>query len=173
MAIIEVDQAKTQLGITGETYDGELTLYVAAASRATEEAKGAAIAPATFVDTLTVSRGAAFLLAHAPVIAITAVTSLDGSRSWPVDSLTVDAASGLVTPSSGASGALRVAYSAGMDPIPENYQLAALMILQHLWETRRGAMNVQMNTDDYMPGPGWAIPRRALELLGLSIPGVA
>lgn len=176
MAIIDVTQAKVQLGIgpSDETYDGELALYVAAASRATESAKGLVIDPQPFVDTPTVGRAAAFLLAHSPVVAITAVASQDGSRTWAPDVLSVDATSGLVTPSTDVSGPLRVAYTAGMDPIPENYQLAALMILQHLWESRRGAMGVQMSgADDYMPGPGWAIPRRALELLGLSMPGVA
>ncbi|MGQ4513692.1 hypothetical protein [Streptomyces sp. DW26H14] len=179
MAIVGPEQAKTQLGIAldNDAYDAELQTYLGAASIAVEKACGEAVDPHTVVDTLVLPGGSrSFLLTTTPVIAVTALSAVDGGKSWSVDDLSIDGPSGLVTVVSGpaVSGTVRAAYTAGMDPIPDNYTLATLIILQHLWETRRGSMGVQMGgTDDYMPGPGWAIPRRALELLGLSMPGVA
>jgi hypothetical protein len=66
-------------------------------------------------------------------------------------------------------------YQAGEVVIPDDYRLAALIIIEHLWETQRGTMGVQLGGDSegYSPGRGFAIPRRALELLDTQLPGVA
>jgi hypothetical protein len=92
-------------------------------------------------------------------------------------SLRVDAGTGLVAVASGPAftGALDVTYQAGLAIVPEDYRLAGLIIIQHLWETQRGTMGVQLGGDSetYMPGRGFAIPRRAMELLDPPLPGVA
>jgi hypothetical protein len=62
-----------------------------------------------------------------------------------------------------------------MVPIQANVRLASKIIIQHLWETQRGTMGVQLggDSDNYVAGRGFAIPRRAIELLGPQLPGVA
>jgi hypothetical protein len=66
-------------------------------------------------------------------------------------------------------------YQAGYTTVPANIRLGALIIVQHLWETQRGMMGVQLGGDGetYVTGRGFAIPRRAIELLGPQLPGVA
>jgi hypothetical protein len=89
----------------------------------------------------------------------------------------VDGPSGSVNVLSGPPlvGLALVTHQAGLTAIGANIRLAAKIIIQHLWETQRGTMGVQLGGDNepYMAGRGFAIPRRAVELLGTQLPGVA
>lgn len=175
MALLNLETVKRQLGVPDDgTYDEELPLWMGAATAAVESIRGEAIDPREVTDEVTAVSGTV-MLSWLPVISLTSVTTTDGATSWDVSALHVTP-SGAVRALSGPAlqGTLLFLYNAGYTDPPPNFQLAGTIILQHLWETRRGAMAPQVGgTDDYMPGPGWAIPRRALELLGLSIPGVA
>jgi hypothetical protein len=119
------------------------------------------------------------MLRSTPVISVTSIATVDGSQSWTVSPSTmyVDSASGMVQVLSGppVRGPLLVTYQAGYAAVPANIRLAALIIIQHLWGTQRGAMGVQLggDSDNWMAGRGFAIPRRAIELLGPQLPGVA
>jgi hypothetical protein len=105
------------------------------------------------------------------------VVAVGGSQTWDVNQLHVDGESGEVTVLSGPTfcGRILATYVAGESQVPPNVQLAGLIIIQHLWETQRGAMGVQLggDSDNYVAGRGFAIPRRAIELLGPQLPGVA
>lgn len=182
MAIVTLADAKAQLNIpvTDTSEDAELQGFVDAATAAVETQLGQVVEPRTVVDQLDFSSGAtSFLLRSVPVISLTSIVSLDGTQTWtaapPV--MYVDAASGLVTVLSGAPvlGSVLATYQAGMAVVPANVRLAALIIIQHLWETQRGTMGVQLggDADNYVAGRGFAIPRRAIELLGPQLPGVA
>jgi len=173
-----LEAAKRQLNISQDdtSLDDELQLYVDAVGAAVEKARGETIDRRTIVAEEVAARRSSFLLASVPIVSITSTVSVDGSQVWDPSDLRVDASSGMVTVASGpaVSGAVLVTYTAGYDPVPAHYQLAALIILQHLWETQRGVMGVSLGGDgEPVMMPGFAIPRRALELLGLSIPGVA
>jgi hypothetical protein len=117
------------------------------------------------------------LLRNVPVLSLTSVVSADGATIWNTSDLQVDGETGLVTVTAGPAftGTVDVTYQAGDVVIREDYRLAGLIIVQHLWETQRGTMGVQLGGDNepYMPGRGFAIPRRALELLDTQLPGVA
>ncbi|MEV7394344.1 head-tail connector protein [Streptomyces sp. NPDC091215] len=182
MSIVTLADAKTQLNIPADNTndDVELQGFVDAATAAVEQQLGTVVVPRTVVDQYDFGTGTtAFLLRAVPVISLTSIVSLDGSQSWTVTSpvMHVDGPSGSVTVLSGPplTGMALVTHQAGLTAIGANTRLAAKIIIQHLWETQRGAVGVQLggDTDNWSAGRGFAIPRRALELLGPQLPGVA
>ena len=182
MAIVTLADAKAQLNIPASDTSGDIELqgYVDAAIAAVETQLGQVVDRRTVVDQLDfASNMTAFLLRSAPVISLTSIVSLDGTQTWTVTPPTmhVDGASGCVTVLSGppVKGSVLATYEAGYTTVPAHFRLAALIIVQHLWETQRGTMGVQLggDADNYVAGRGFAIPRRAIELLGPPLPGVA
>ena len=181
VGIVSLSDARAQLnmGATETRDDDELRGFIGASTRAVERALGRIVARRSFTDRFTVSGSAAeLLLRNVPVLSLTSVISADGSTTWSTGGLQVDGATGLVAVTSGPAftGVLDVTYQAGEVVIPDNYRLASLIILQHLWETQRGTMGVQLGGGDVdmaLASRGFAIPRRALELLDTQLPGVA
>jgi len=182
MAIVTLADAKAQLNIQASdtSEDAELQGFVDAATAVVETQLGQVVEPRTVVDQFDFdSCTTAFLLRAVPVISLTSIVSLDGSQSWTVTSpvMHVDGPSGSVTVLSGPPlvGMAVVTHQAGLTAIGANVRLAELIIIQHLWETQRGAMGVQLggDSDNWMAGRGFAVPRRAIELLGPQLPGVA
>jgi hypothetical protein len=124
-------------------------------------------------------------LNHRPVESVASVGRVDGSLTWDVADLDVDAETGVVRVVSGPlfSGLLTVTYDAGYPEgeLPERLNLAARIIVQHLWQTQRGAMvsaGVRAALEDSFQnlvggGRGYAIPNAALELLGEPTPVVS
>lgn len=55
------------------------------------------------------------------------------------------------------------------DTTAATVRLATLMLVGHWWETQRGPASNPLNTNEFAPigGPGYAIPNRVKELLGL------
>ena len=182
MALVTLEAAKDQLNISASdtSEDVELQGYIDAATAAVETQLGQIVDPRTVIDQLDFASSVmSFVLRSTPVISLTSLVSLDGSQAWTVTSPTmyVDSTAGLVTVLSGppVKGSVLATYQAGYTAVPANFRLAALINVQHLWETQRGAMGVQLggDTDNYVAGRGFAIPRRAIELLGPQLPGVA
>jgi hypothetical protein len=174
-AIVSLATAKQKLGITGSDADGKLTAWLAAVTGVIETVKGEITAARTITEQ-TWGNGRTFRLWKTPVIAITSVTSEDGTVTWDPANMTIRP-SGLVRVKSGppVCGPLTVVQRAGYQVIPANYQEASLVILQNLWETDRGVMPVALGGEGEIPPPQfWGlIPRRAAELLGVRRPPVA
>lgn len=183
MAIITLAQAKTQLGIdqayTGD--DAELTQWVGAITGAVEEYKGIVIEQRTVVERLMLCGEATFMLKSVPVISLDSIAAADGSQTWDPASFDVDPDTGRVTLLAGSApyGLVRATCTAGYaaDSVPPRYVQGALTVLQHVWETRRGAMGAQAGVvggeEAYDPRYSYAIPRKALEWLGAPVAGVA
>jgi hypothetical protein len=170
-------RAQLNMGPTETADDEELRGFIGAATGVVEQALGRVVVRRSIVERQQVGRAREVLLRQVPVLSLTSVAAADGSMTWDPANMRVDGETGLVTVTSGEllAGAVDFTYQAGEVVVPENYQLAALIIVQHLWETQRGAMGVQLggDSDNWMAGRGFAIPRRALELLGPQLPGVA
>ncbi|MFI5973512.1 head-tail connector protein [Streptomyces sp. NPDC051452] len=181
MAIVSLAAAKAQLNIPDDNTadDVELLGFIDAATAAVEKQLGKVVEPRTIVDELDFHRPVrSFLLRSVPVISLTSLTSLDGSHSWDVSpsAAHVDPESGRVTLLGATIRGTAVGiYQAGLTVVGANVRLAAKIIIQHLWETQRGMMQVQFggDTETYTPSRGYAIPNRALELLDTPLPGVA
>lgn len=178
MAVITLDQAKAQLNIaaTDTDHDDELQTYVAAAGDAVRGHTGHTVETATTTEYRTVRCADTLVLRTSPVASLTSVASVDGSVTWDVVAdLELDSPAGIVTVLSGPllSGRLKLVYEAGYATVPESYQLAALIIVQHLYETQRGTQGRRRGSvadEPYDPRYGYSIPRRALELLGAPMP---
>lgn len=178
--IVSLADARAQLnfGASETADDDELRGFIGAATGAVERALGRTVVRRSFTDRLQVGRAATeLLLRNVPVLSLASVVSADGATTWSTGNLRPDGETGLVTVVSGPAftGTVDVTYQAGDIVVREDYRLAALIIVQHLWETQRGTMGVQLGGDNepYVAGRGFAIPRRALELLDTQLPGVA
>jgi hypothetical protein len=184
--MLTLAEAKLQLNIavSNVTHDVELQAYVDAAIRAVEKHTDTLGA----VRTVTGERHNTCVtvrlrLHHRPVQSLTSLARVDASLTWDVADLDVDVEAGVLRVVSGPlfSGLLAATYEAGHDPVPPNHNLAARIIVQHLWQTQRGAMGGRdiRGLDDSFDnvvvatGRGYAIPNAALELLGEPIPVVA
>jgi hypothetical protein len=179
-SIVSLDEARAHLNMrpTETTDDDELRGFVAAATRAVERALGRKVVRRTITDRFDLSGAVTqLLLRNVPVLSLTSAVSADGATTWNVADLQPDVETGSITVVSGPalSGSVDLTYQVGMVVVPDDYRLAAKIIIQHLWETQRGTMGVQLGGDNepYMPGRGFAVPRRALELLDPPLPGVA
>nr|WP_202551658.1 hypothetical protein [Streptomyces sp. SID8352] len=172
-AILSLADARQHLNLNSHKDDGEVRFWITATTRAVEHFVGPVLVR-EFTERHTVRNAAAVVLRRTPVVAVTAVDSvLSGTAAYPVDALDIDPDTGELVRLDGGwiSGRLLITYRAGRAVIAENILGAARIILQHLWETQRASRGaVPGSSQDYavtepIPGLGYAIPNRALQLL--------
>lgn len=175
MPALTLEAAKSQLKITVDKHDADLTSYVDGVNEVIEHYIG----PVDDRQVVERWRGWRETIAvrHTPVVRVDSVTYLDGTQAVAVDDIDVDAATGalqLISSALWPAGRLRIAYTAGRGgTAPHSAEVAALMIVQHLWEVRRGADSrrpayspveggtVQVATPNFT----YSVPRRAIQLL--------
>lgn len=169
MALLTLEDAKAQLNITGTANDTELQAYVASVVPVIEHFVGPVEAREVQENH---DGGGVLVLRQTPVISVTTVVPLYGGSAIDVEGLVVDGDTGEVRRASRASfPASRVTYQAGRSSIPPTINLAARMLVQHLWRTQTATRGpVIAGGDDYsvsevIPGLGYAVPHRVLELL--------
>ncbi|CAM5617345.1 hypothetical protein SALBM135S_05886 [Streptomyces alboniger] len=152
--------------------DEEIRDWIEACTRAVEQFVGPVVVRSVS-DTVRFSTARSVALSLIPALDITSVTQLrPGGPAYTVDDLILDPDTGLVE-HAGAErlhGPLRITYRVGRLIVPANIRNAGKIILQHLWRTRQGPGRPQRGTDDYdvtepLPGLGFAIPNRAVQLL--------
>lgn len=182
--IVSLAQAKAQTNITNSTDDDELGLYLASATRVVEYFVGPVVVR-SYSQRISDRNPSLTYLPKlgpglTPVLTLTSLTSLyTTGTTWSAASVVVDPATGSIRQSSGAcitGGPWTAVYTAGQRIVDSNWQLAALIIIQHLWTTQRGASGLPLAPQDevYIPALGFAIPHRAADLLKLdSVPGIA
>lgn len=188
VAIVTLSELKTHLNMSSTTEDVELLGVLDAAEVAVERHLGQVVTPRTVVEDHYVGaptnpdrRVASLALRTGPVVSVTSVTSVDGGVVWDPSVLLLDSAAGFVTSWYGPAlwGHVRVTYTAGLDPVPPNIRLATLIIAAHLWETQRPASfsAPSFGREDTpfaaAASAGYALPNRALELLGGRPPVIA
>lgn len=172
--LFSLADAKDQLAIpvTSTGDDEEIQDYIAATTVAVEYFVGP-VARRTVQQVLQGNRDA-WVLHTTPVLSLTSVTPLQTwQQTIDVNVLDVDANTGIVRRKDSLwffSGDYRFVYEAGRATVPPNVSLAGKLILQHLWRTRYGAARGVSSADDFLateqvPGFGYAIPNRALQLL--------
>jgi uncharacterized phiE125 gp8 family phage protein len=181
--VVTLAEAKAQLNITDSSADTELPVFIEAATAAVEDYVGAVVARQ--VTEVRDGGRAVLLLKHVPVLSVTSVTE-DGTV-LDASAYQVDTDAGALTRVSGSAavpflpgvGNVQITYQAGRvattADVPGRYKMAALIIVQHLWETQRPAAAgpFSQGADDYDPRYSYSIPRRALELLGEPVGGIA
>jgi hypothetical protein len=177
-ALVSLKDAKDQLNITGDSDDAELMRVLRSVTRPVERIVGSVVRRSW---TETVDGGhQKITLQRFPVLAVTQVT--ENGTVLDTSAYTLKRDAGVLTRVSGGCATrwrpgvdnLVVTYEAGRVITGDDVRQAVLIILQHLWDTQRGGFNASpRDADTYDPRFGYSIPRRALELLGEPIPGIA
>lgn len=189
--IVSLADVKRQLNKSSDDTvdDDELREYVEATTAIVEEVRGEAVVRRAVVEDIELRCGTtAVLLGKRPIISLTSVATVDAVTTWAVADLHVSK-HGIVTVQSGPAfyGLVRFTYVAGYAVIPANFSLAAKIIIAHLWETQQpalarerwgapgpfGARGGEAGEFATSAGLGYAVPNRALELLGKPGPQVA
>lgn len=177
--IVSLADVKRQLSFTGTVRDEEARWYAEAVTGVIERHLGQAVARRSRTEEHVLRGRDTLVLNWNPVVSLTALATVDGSFTWNVSTLHSTPA-GVVTSPLGTApyGHVTVTYLAGMAQIPAEYGVAAEIIVQHLWQTKRpergagsraGALADSMGYHQV----GYAIPNKALELLGGAMPGIA
>lgn len=184
--VITTAELKAHLNITDSSSDTELAGFVSAASRVVDRYVG----PVVVRSVTQVFDGGRcrVLLSQIPVSSVTSVT--DSGTVLAASSYKIDTSAGVLTRVSGSDqvefepgiqsltvvfAAGRVAATADVATSYGDFRLAALIIGQHMWDTQRPAAAgpFTQGTDDYDPRYSYSVPRRALELLGEPVGGIA
>lgn len=178
MALLTLVEAKAQLNLTSDTDDAELQDYIDSVTTVIEEYCGP-VEPREVTERHDAEGGRrVIVLRTTPALSLTSVTPvLTGGTTYPVDGLDLDPDTGQVRRLDGGRfrGLLLFTVQvgrAGVPPIPPTINLAARMLVQHLYRTQRPSRSGSLagGGDDYtvsepIPGFGYAVPNRVLELL--------
>lgn len=184
--IVSLSDARELLRLTGTTQDELLRSKIAATTIIIERIIDEVVVPRTVVENITnVKPGRFLVLRKTPVISLTSLALTSALYTWDVATFNVVSETGVLTALPTAWqvwGDITVTYVAGRAVIPENVQEAAKIIIQHLWQTRRGTAGtpqVEGMSTTLSPhaargfGWGFAIPNAAIELLGAPVTGFA
>lgn len=178
--VVSLRQALRKLRLTAPSADDieDVREYMAAATAVIERHRCEVVAPRQVTEFVDCS-GRSLILRQTPVISLTSVASVDGSTVDVAGLIVSNPNAGIVRYRTGGwfTGLYEVTYRAGRTVIPSNYVRAALIIIEHLWQTERPfASGMDGAYDDSMHlvrGMGFAVPNRAIELLGKPPPMVA
>lgn len=175
-AILSLADAKKHLNIPDDdiSEDAEVRFWNTATTRAVEYFTGP-IVPRTITETHNDRVACVIVLRHTPVLDLVSVQpTREGGTVYAVGDLVLDGETGEVA-LYGAGllyGPQQFTYRAGRTVVTENISAGARIILQHLWRTQRAGRRGSLpgGGQDYavtepIPGLGYAIPNRALNLL--------
>ena len=181
LSLAEARKAITTATATGELADDDLVqIYVDATVPVIEDLSQ----PVDKVDrTRTCDGGRQAILIPWPFSSVTSVT--ENGATVDASGYVADGDSGIVyrgsttSPQLWAAGRRNVVatVSVGVDTVPGNQKLAAMMLFAHLWRTRQGprpALNQAGGDVVYTPS-GFAVPNAVAELLVATprLPGFA
>jgi hypothetical protein len=191
MAIVTLAEARAQLQIrdSDTSQDTVLQAYCDAITPTIEKKTGEVVDQRTITEERDLSwpSGSSTFVAgfqwtwtlhlhNRPTISLTSVTNLNTGFVWPLTGLHLSPEGRLrVMSGTPLSGFISVVYVAGYATVPADYKQAALLILQHNWQPRRGVGNVQAGLVGGGPPtntlPALLIPDEALGWLDSPIPG--
>lgn len=168
-------KAKLDIPSTSTSDDEELREFIEATTQCVEFFVGPVV-QRTVQQVLQGDREM-WVLNTLPVLAVSAITPLQiWQQGIEVSVLDVDTVTGILRRKDALwffSGEYRVTFTAGRTAVTPNISLAAKLILQHLWRTNYGAARgltgigggEDFAVTEQVPGLGYAIPNRALQLL--------
>lgn len=179
VGVLSLAEAKDYLGMQADDrHDEEIMRAMRSATALAEDARHEVILRRSITETadLGTYTVAGHALTHKPVLALTSVHRL--RYGTPVEVLAPPAVwvdeHGIVRSVRPAAlfGVCRFTYTAGYGVVPEEFREAVGYILQAVWSNRRGSNSrprVAGSEDPQSPGSEMpSIPRRALDLLGVS-----
>jgi hypothetical protein len=162
--VVSMEELKTQLRRTDDADDLALRSCLASATRYVEHRVGGPVSVQSFTERHYVT-GFTLIPRRRPLVSVTSITPDFGTALDP-GAYTADTDANQIVFYYGIWPTWHtVVYRAGRAQPTENIKLAGLIVAQHLWETQNGFAG-RRNTDDFIQtGLGFAVPRRAEQLL--------
>lgn len=163
--VVSLEELKAQLNRTDSSDDVELRTYLASATRYVEGRIGGPVSVQTFTERQFII-GQTVIPRRRPLVSVTSITPDFTSTPLASTSYTPDLDLNqiyfyyLVY-----TGWHTIVYKAGNAQVNENVKLAGMIIAQHLWDTQNGFAGRRPSDDLIQTGLGFAIPRRAEQLL--------
>lgn len=170
--ILSLADAKKHLNKSGTVDDDEARGWIESITEGIEGLCGKVVVR-TVAELVDVRCASMVALRHTPALQLVSVLPVFTSgTTYSVDDLDLDGETGIVQRKDGGTlrGPLRFTYRVGRPIIPAAITGAAKIIVQHLWRTQQGSSRPTRGASDYdvsepIPGFGYAIPNRALQLL--------
>lgn len=163
--VISMEEFKAQIRRTDDADDPALRTYLASATRYVENRVGP-VSVQTFTERHFVT-GFTLIPRRRPLVSVTSITPDFGGVLDPT-AYTADTDMNQVVFYWGIWPTWHtMVYKAGWAQLPENAKLAGSMVAQHLWDVQNGFAGRRPNDDFIQTGFGFAVPRRAEELLGV------
>lgn len=175
--LVSLAGMKTHLRITSTDTDGELRSWIESATEGVENYAGVCVRrTVTERQDIPPFGVGTVMLRQVPVLSVTSVVPIrSGGTTYDVDDLDVDGPTGVIQRLDGGRlfGPLRITYTAGRVIVPSAFPSATKIIVQHLWRTKYGASRAtsglgggeDFSVTEQVPGFGYAVPNRALQLL--------
>jgi hypothetical protein len=186
--VLPLQDAKDALNIpqATTTSDSEIMAYVATIEASLRGMTGGPVVNRTITAERSemMSGQTVIPVRQRPLVSVTSITSASGGAIDISAGLDLDANAGLIRRKLGLPfygpffqwlPAVTVTYVAGWGTsVPASFGVAARIILQHLWDTQRGAAGQPLQGEELVtpPGFGYAIPAAAAELLDGSLNGM-
>jgi hypothetical protein len=172
--IVSLAETKTHLNISNDGTDSEIRGFIEAVTSICAFYCGT-LFPTTYTETHEVCRDTV-VLRHYPVISVSEIDTVGTGSTVAVADLDIGEG-GVLRLDYSVSGTLRFTYRAGYSPLPANVTRAALIIIQHMWDTQRPRnsrrpsvpASEDFSTVQDQSGRFYSVPRRAVELLQDSI----
>lgn len=169
MTLLTLAEAKAELNITTPNSDDVLQGYIDGAIEAVEFICG--LAETASVTEVAYVTGNAISLQQTPVVSVQTISG-EQAGNLTVSNFNLSGNSGVLTAKQVIQpllwDAYTVTYTTGRASAPSSMKQAALVIVDHQWNTRqrgpKGRAAVQDDTTT-VPGLGFAIPNAALQML--------
>jgi hypothetical protein len=187
-SVLPLQDAKDALNIpqATTTSDSEIAAYIATIENSLRGMTGGPVVNRTITGERSemMSNQTVIPVRQRPLVSVTSITSASGGAIDISAGLDLDANAGLIRRKLGLPfygpffqwlPAVTVTYVAGWGTaVPASFNVAARIILQHLWDTQRGAAGQPLQGEELVtpPGFGYAIPAAAAELLDGSLNGM-
>ena len=189
VSVLPLQDAKDMLNIpqATTTSDAELMAFIATVETSLEGMTGGPLVNRSITERAELTDGYTVLqVRQRPLVSVTSIVSV--ASGLPIDisaGLDIDVNAGTIRRKLGYPfygpyfvwlPAMSITYVAGWGTtVPAAFNLAARIIVQHLWMTQHGpSARPSMGGDETVTLPGWgfAIPNRAAELLDGSLNGM-
>lgn len=190
--IVSLNETKAALRLNDSTYDGLLTAWITAVSLRLDDLCRP-IVVRTLTDELHDGGDRWIAPVYTPISSVTSLAEYDTAGTAttltaedydtkPADAYLLDGrtirrrASGADAYFASGRRNVRLTYVAGRyattATVSEQFKRAALICLAHMWRAEQGTGNPTYGLEGgelVSFGPGWAIPRRAADLLGAEL----
>ena len=156
----------------GTTDDTTLTTVLTSASLWVEWRIGGPLAVTSFTESVH-TNGWSMIPRQRPLATVTSITPEESSTAMVSTAYKVDTTNHIVRFYRGAApGWYTLVYTAGLSSIPDRVKTAGLEVARHLWLVQNGSGGRGFPGDEVQTPMGFAIPRRAEQLLIPDLLGV-